>query len=480
MRAEHCAASAVGRTRAWSAAIALVVAGLCVGAAASQGGDTAKPCDHCLGINDTTSSGGDINAPRFLRPRAARPPIVFVGADSAVHCAVPTATGWAIETVDPMRGGGGCAIELDDFHEPWITYHDAGGTLFWARKLGTAWLRTPIDPSSVVRGSTSLARVPAGLAIAYVDAGAGVLKFAEQDPGGVWHIENVAQVFASEAHPSLLADGNARVISYRDALHHDLRLAVRLAGGGWTSQILDATSDAGGYSSLVGQPVLGALGVAYYDFTQRVLRYAHGMIGGGWTIETVDGAGDVGRFCSAFAFAGTPDDRVGIAYYDVGRGDLKYAEKLGGTWTISVLDSAGDVGRQARCGGTPMPDDSLGVAYAESGTGNLKYLLRTRDVTAVPAPDASRAALHVWWARSRNGGGTVRFDVREPGAVRVSILDVQGRLLATPFARSLPAGAAEVPWDGRDRLGAAVPSGVYVVRVDVAGDRASTCAQVVR
>jgi len=468
------------RMRSGGAAIALLAALLCSGLAVTRAwAQGAELCIHCVSINDTSSSGGDVVMPRYIKYRAFRPPVAFVASDSTVRCAVPSSAGWVIETVDATPGGRGCSIELDDFHEPLIAYHDRNGMLFWARRLGAGWLHNPIDPTSVVLGSTSLARVPAGLAITYLDAAAGILHYAEQDPGGQWHVENVAQVAAAEAYPSLLVDGDARAISYYDLAHHDLRLAQRQTGGAWNTQVIDATADVGGYSSLVGQPSLGTLGVAYYDFAGGHLRYALGS-GGGWTVEIVDNDGNVGRFCSAFAFVGSPQDRVGIAYYDGEHGDLKYALRQGGAWMISRLDTTGNVGRKASCGGTSAPDDTLGVAYVQSDSGTLKYLRRTNNVTAVPAPVASRHPLHVTWARSRDGSGTIRFDVRDAGAVRVSVHDAQGRLLAVPFAQELPSGAAEIRWDGHDRRGVAIPSGVYLIRVQTAGVSAATSAAILR
>jgi hypothetical protein len=415
--------------------------------------------------------------------RAKKPPIAFVGDDSLVHIALPAGAGWTIETVHPVPGGRGCAIVLDDDHQPLVAFHDAAGMLFWARRLATGWSPLPIDPTSVVRGSVSLAQTPAGLVIAYLDAATGVLRFAEQNAGGSWTIENVAQIPipAFEAHPSLAVDGNARAISYYDAAHHDLRIALRQIGGGWSNHVIDAIGDPGRYSSLVGAPSQGIVGVAYYDSVLGQLRFAHGSPTTGWTIDIVDDDGDVGRFCSAFAFTGSAAGRIGITYFDRDRADLKYAQsESGGPWSVVVLDSVGDVGRKASCGGTPLPTDSLGVAYAEDGTGTLRYLLRTSNTTAVPDPFASTNPFRVRWSRSRDGGGTIRFDVRDAGAVRVSVHDAQGRLLAVPFAHELPAGAAQIPWDGHDQRGHAVPSGVYLIRVETVAVSAATAAAVLR
>src|SRR5207248_7631793 len=70
----------------------------------------------------------------------------------------------------------------------------ANGALYWAHRLAGGWTRAPITPGSVVTGRTAVARVPAGLAIAYLDAATGVLHYAEQDAAGNWMIENVTQL----------------------------------------------------------------------------------------------------------------------------------------------------------------------------------------------------------------------------------------------------------------------------------------------
>jgi hypothetical protein len=53
--------------------------------------------------------------------------------------------------------------------------------------------------------------------------------------------------------------------------------------------------------------------------------------------------------------------------------------------------------------------------------------------------------------------------------VRVAFYDAQGRLVAVPLRQALPAGDAEIHWDGRDAARRAVSAGVLFVRVDTAG-----------
>jgi hypothetical protein len=438
-------------------------------------------CDDCYQINDTTSTPGKVWILKRFIGRAMNPPIAFVGADGVLRCALPASPGWQIEIVDTAPMAGGCSLELDANQAPVIAYHDANGLLQLARRNAGTWTHEPIDPLSVASGSTAIVAVPNGLAIAYVDGLTNTLKYVESYAGGGWFAETVAPVGAREAYPSLIADGASRAISYYDAANGDLRLAQRPAAGLWTTSPIDGAGDVGGYTSLVGGPSFGGFGVAYHDFTNTDLKYALGAPGS-WTIETVDGAGRMaGRPCSAFAFAGNPNDRVGIAYYDRTRGDLMYALRHGNVWTLTVLDTTGHAGEALSLGGTPVPGDTMGVVYSDGATGNLNYLWRTGTVTAVSTVAAAEGSLRVEWLRAGDGeGGRIRFSVPARGNVRVSVLDALGRLTAMPLRAALPAGRAEVRWDGRDLHGVAARAGIYFVRVETAAGSGVTSALLLR
>jgi hypothetical protein len=93
-----------------------------------------------------------------------------------------------------------------------------------------------------------------------------------------------------------------------------------------------------------------------------------------------------------------------------------------------------------------------------------------------PAPETPPAArLGVAWSPNPfNPTVTLRLAV--PGAVaahvRVDVFDARGRLVRRLVDGMLPAGSANRIWDGRDDAGHALPSGVYVYRVDAAGETA--------
>ncbi len=68
---------------------------------------------------------------------------------------------------------------------------------------------------------------------------------------------------------------------------------------------------------------------------------------------------------------------------------------------------------------------------------------------------------------------TVRFAVPDAGPVNLAVYDVAGRKVAELMNRPLPAGSHAVEWDGRDRDGSRVASGVYLVRLSAGGETVS-------
>lgn len=75
------------------------------------------------------------------------------------------------------------------------------------------------------------------------------------------------------------------------------------------------------------------------------------------------------------------------------------------------------------------------------------------------------------------GSGRVRFRVELPSPMQanVTLYDVMGRVVRPLADRHFPAGATELPWDGLDRSGVAVSSGIYFARL-----RAGDACHVVR
>ena len=95
----------------------------------------------------------------------------------------------------------------------------------------------------------------------------------------------------------------------------------------------------------------------------------------------------------------------------------------------------------------------------------------TSATTAVDPETPALAGLQGNWPNPFNPATTVAFVTLTDGPVRLSIHDVRGRLVRTLVDSRCCAGRHEASWDGRDRDGRTVASGVYLARLDTAHGR---------
>jgi hypothetical protein len=65
-----------------------------------------------------------------------------------------------------------------------------------------------------------------------------------------------------------------------------------------------------------------------------------------------------------------------------------------------------------------------------------------------------------------NPSTAIRFELKEPARVVVRIFDVAGRLVETLADRTFTPGSHDLRWDGCDRNGSMVASGIYFIRLD--------------
>ena len=63
----------------------------------------------------------------------------------------------------------------------------------------------------------------------------------------------------------------------------------------------------------------------------------------------------------------------------------------------------------------------------------------------------------------------VHWDLERTGRARLAVYDAAGRLVRVLVDGDLAPGAHATPWDGRDRLGRRVPSGVYFAKLESEG-----------
>jgi choice-of-anchor B domain-containing protein len=99
------------------------------------------------------------------------------------------------------------------------------------------------------------------------------------------------------------------------------------------------------------------------------------------------------------------------------------------------------------------------------------------NATVLDAPGAPRTpALRFAAPRPNPSRGTVRLILELPaaGPAVVDVLDLGGRRVKRLFAGAALAGALHLTWDGADDRGRAARAGLYFVRADAAGARATT------
>ena len=70
-------------------------------------------------------------------------------------------------------------------------------------------------------------------------------------------------------------------------------------------------------------------------------------------------------------------------------------------------------------------------------------------------------ALHPGRPNPAGSSTVVRYDIAEPGAVRLTVYDARGRLVRTLVDRHHETGAYEATWDGENDSGVRTPPGVY-------------------
>ena len=95
------------------------------------------------------------------------------------------------------------------------------------------------------------------------------------------------------------------------------------------------------------------------------------------------------------------------------------------------------------------------------------FIIHTSPTGIEDVAEAGAAKLHMSaFPNPANGGTSVSFTLPRRERVSLTICDVSGRLVATIDAGSIQAGPHEILWDGRDRSGAEVASGIYLCRLD--------------
>jgi aminopeptidase N len=105
----------------------------------------------------------------------------------------------------------------------------------------------------------------------------------------------------------------------------------------------------------------------------------------------------------------------------------------------------------------------------------LNYFGEYAAPVAVDGPPAPPARLELALARPNpfDASTALRFSLPRAGAVRIEVLDPQGRRVRGLYAGSLDAGPHDVAWNGLDEQGNRVAMGIYWVRVAAGAESAT-------
>ena len=149
---------------------------------------------------------------------------------------------------------------------------------------------------------------------------------------------------------------------------------------------------------------------------------------------------------------------------------LRYGTKFAG-----FAFNSGDVGQEVVAGNVaalaPGDDDivavgtetnrGLSVDVPLAGSSALLINVRADPRPFSPNRDGINDAAHIYYDLSR---------LVSPAPVEVEIVDLAGRRVRRLFSGLQGGGSYAMPWDGADGSGAALPPGIYLVRVTLASD----------
>lgn len=129
-----------------------------------------------------------------------------------------------------------------------------------------------------------------------------------------------------------------------------------------------------------------------------------------------------------------------------------------------------DLGYQGRARPFALDWDGDGRQDLLSGSnlGKVHLFLGQPNSVGAPPLEAAGFALEAPWPNPARPGSTLAFTLARAGELRLSVHDVTGRCVVTLFAESRGAGRHLVTWDGRNAAGEALPSGLYLLRLETA------------
>lgn len=145
-------------------------------------------------------------------------------------------------------------------------------------------------------------------------------------------------------------------------------------------------------------------------------------------------------------------------------------------WFLRNLDAPGLDASVALLGPGGVLDDAGPVLSVQlpAGTQPGAVAILARDIANRPLLVQVATTTDVTGPRSVgldiapnpfNARATFALSMPAPGHARLEVFDLQGRLVARPLDRDLPAGEHQLTWDGTDRSGHTAATGTYLCRL---------------
>jgi len=180
-------------------------------------------------------------------------------------------------------------------------------------------------------------------------------------------------------------------------------------------------------------------------------------------------------------WAGSDTARVTVSSADAGVGETVNATTSGAAVIVNIPPAGVQTGLTVPSGGVAFHPVGAGPTvvkaavpdFVTTAAGSVLVNVTGVAVAITPRPVAAAFSLEQNHPNPFNPTTTIRFTLPERAQVSLAVFDVRGRRIATLVDREMPAGLSRVEWDGRDRRGTQVSSGVYFYRI-VAGSHVET------
>jgi hypothetical protein len=151
--------------------------------------------------------------------------------------------------------------------------------------------------------------------------------------------------------------------------------------------------------------------------------------------------------------------------------EIRFFENVGADWVEDATVVAGiTAGQNAAPALADLDGDGdLDLTIGNYG-GTFNYYENINPISHVAPQEVPQRGSRITsvYPNPFNPRVTVEFSLQVTGPVTLAIHDVMGRVVAKLVDGDRPAGSAAITWNGRDRSGAPVASGVYFARLQTA------------